>query len=220
VNARLGPVESHDRVESVTAFVLAGGRSSRMGADKALLQFGNSNLLQIALDKAKRVCSQPIIVGDRRRYSAYGPVIEDRFPGCGPLGGIHAALRETYTDLNVVVSVDTPLMIPEFLLWLVQSAAAGSETVTVPESDGKPQPLCAVYRRALLPVIESALKAGELKVTGIFSAVSTRTISEAELRAAGFPPEIFYNVNTPAEYETARDRAARVLLEASTGARR
>ena len=86
-----------------------------MGTDKALLPFGGENLLQLALSKAREISPTPIIVGTRERYASYGEVIEDRFPDCGPLGGIHAALCATQTDLNLVLSVDMPLMTAGFL---------------------------------------------------------------------------------------------------------
>jgi molybdopterin-guanine dinucleotide biosynthesis protein A len=184
-----------------------------MGTDKALLPFGSENLLQLALRKAMEVCARPVIVGDPVRYASYGTVIEDRIPGCGPLGGIHAALSTSTTEANLVLSADMPLMTSEFLLWLVRYAAAGDELAIVPETGGRPQPLCAVYKRALLPVIEPALKAGEFKVTGIFRQARTRLISEAEMRAAGFAPDIFSNVNTPGEYEAVASRASQVRLE-------
>lgn len=201
----------------VSAFVLAGGRSSRMGTDKALLRFGDENLLQIALRKATAMCPAPVIVGDRGRYGAYGTVIEDRFPGCGPLGGIHAALAATQSDLNVILSVDTPLMTSEFLVWLVGRAREGSDLAVVPQSGDRSQPLSAVYRRAALPVIEHALRLGDFKVDRIFSQIPTRFVLESELRSAGFGPEMFCNLNTPDEYETAVREAAQVALQARQG---
>lgn len=202
----------HDGVEVASAFILAGGRSSRMGTDKALLRFGDKNLLQVAIGKAKAVSSSPVIVGDRQRYCGYGAVVEDVFPGSGPLGGIQAALCTTQTDLNLILSVDTPLITAEFLLWLVQTAAAGSELAFVPECGGRTQPLCAVYRRAAFPVIERNLKAGEFKVDRIFGQFPTRLIPESELGSAGFGPEMFANINTPEEYAAAIRQASRTPL--------
>lgn len=187
-------------MEGVSAFVLAGGLSSRMGTDKALLPCGNRNLLELALDKAKAVSPKPIIVGPGERYSRYADVIEDQFSGCGPLGGIHAALCATQTDLNLVLSVDMPFMSAAFLRWLVQVAESGKQLAVVPDAQGKLQPLCAAYRRPARCMIEQTLKMGDYKIGHIFPLLPTRYISEGELRAAGFSPDIFRNVNTPAEY--------------------
>ncbi len=131
----------------------------------------------------------------------YGDVIEDVFPDCGPLGGIHAALSITQTDLNLMLSVDTPLMSSDFLAWLLEQARASQELIVVPEALGGLQPLAAVYRRPLRAVAEQALKNGDYKIGHLFSLAPTRYISEAEIRAAGFSPMVFRNVNTAEEYE-------------------
>ena len=193
-------------MDDVTAFVLAGGRSSRMGSDKALLRLGSENLLERALRTVAAVCSNPVIVGDAGRYKGYGEVIEDRVEGCGPLGGIHAALCVSGTERNLILSVDTPLMTAEFLRWLVDCSAVGDELVFVPQPKGRTQPLCAVYRRGLLPVIQTAITAGEYKVDRLFSRVATRCLFDDEIHAAGFGDEIFENVNTPEEYERLKRR--------------
>ena len=185
----------------VSAFVLAGGRSSRMGADKAFLPLGGNIFLSIALRNARAVCPEPLIVGEAARYAAFGMVVEDRFRGCGPLGGIHAALCATKTEWNLMLSVDLPLMVPEFLGWIVNEATSGEQFVTVPRRNGRCEPLCAVYRPAVLPVIEQALHAGDFRVDRIFSKVPTRYVSEADVHSAGFHDEIFRNVNTPEDYE-------------------
>jgi len=201
---RLDLVRYDDGVEDVSVFILAGGRSSRMGADKALLPFGKGNLLQLAVNNAQEICSKPIIVGAKERYSSYGDVIEDRFVGCGPLGGIHAALCATHSDLNLVLSVDMPLMTVHFLRWLVHLGASGRELAIVPDLQGRLQPLCAIYRRPARYVIEQALKQGDFKVDRILPLLPTRYVQDRELVAAGFSPNIFLNLNTPAEYAAIR----------------
>jgi molybdopterin-guanine dinucleotide biosynthesis protein A len=188
-----------------------------MGTNKALLPFGGESLLELALRKTKAICATPVIVGERERYAAYGHVVEDKFPGCGPLGGIHAALCTTQTDLNLILSVDMPLMKSDFLLWLMRTAADGTELAVVPEAGGRPQPLCAVYRRGIRPAIEEALKAGDFKVNRIFRLVPIRFISEHEIRLADFSVDMFSNVNTPEEYETAIRQASRISLETAKG---
>ncbi len=180
-----------------------------MGTDKALLPLGSATLLELALGKAREITPCRFIVGARERYAAYGDVIEDRTPGCGPLGGIHAALCTTQTDVNLVMSVDMPLMTAGFLRWLAQGASAGRELAVVPEVEGRLQPLCAVYKRAAKSVVEQALKAGDLKLSHIFSLLPTRYVSETEIQAAGFSPEIFRNINTPDDYRTFADAQLR-----------
>lgn len=185
----------------VRTFVLAGGRSSRMGSDKALLPFDHQTLLQHALRTASSALVRARIVGSGSRYGQFGEVIEDVFPGCGPLGGIHAALSVSNTDLNLMLSVDMPLMTPEFLRWLAEQAGTAQELIVVPNAAGGPQPLCAIYRRGILPAVEQALKNGDYKIGRLFSQVPTRLIPEQEIVAAGFSAIIFQNVNTPEDYD-------------------
>jgi len=186
----------------VTAFILAGGRSSRMGSDKALLSFRDQTLLGRTLSLAAKVADKAVIVGPRERYAAHGETVEDIYPGCGPLAGIHAALCATESEWNLVLSVDMPLMTPEFLSWLLEQARGASELIVVPDALGGQQPLCAVYRREVRPAAEQALQSGDYKVGHLFDRVPTRILSEREIRAASFSPEVFRNVNTAQEYES------------------
>ena len=189
-------------MDDVTAFVLTGGRSSRMGSDKALLSWAGETLLERTVGIAHQACGQVFICGSRKRYGQFGDVIEDAELGRGPLSGIQAALHATQTGLNLILSVDLPLMTVEFLAWLLQQARSGEQSITAPESQRQLQPLCAVYHRELASVVDEALAKGVLKVTRLFDRVRTRIIGEREIVAAGFKPSIFTNVNTPEEYES------------------
>jgi molybdenum cofactor guanylyltransferase len=188
-------------VKGVTAFVLAGGRSSRMGSDKALLSIGGQTLLERALQTAAAVAERIAIVGPRERYARFGEVIEDAYADCGPLAGIHAALGATTTDLNLMLSVDMPLMTASFLGWLLQTAKAAEELIVVPDALGGLQPLCAVYRRQVRGIAEQALQKGDYKIGKVFALVPTRYLSEQEITASGFSITIFSNVNTREEFE-------------------
>lgn len=210
---RLAAFRYHAVVEGVTVFILAGGRSSRMGSDKALLSFGRQTLLERALQTAATVAERIVIVGPKERYAAFGYVIEDVYAGCGPLAGIHAALGATNTDLNLMLSVDMPLMTADFLRWLAQQASAAHEMIVVPDALGSPQPLCAVYRREVCSFAEQALQNGDYKIGRLFARVPTRYIMEQEIVASGFSTDIFRNLNSRQEYDeltTSRGSDARL----------
>lgn len=174
-----------------------------MGCDKAMLRFGPETLLELALRKAKQVTPGVHIVGPRSAYASYGEVVEDIHPNCGPLSGIHAALRTTATDLNLILSVDMPFLEPGFLRWLLEKARSGKDLAVVPEALGGIQPLCAVYRRPLLAVAEQALQSGDYKLGHLFALVPTGYVAEQEILNAGFSPELFRNLNTPEEFNAA-----------------
>jgi molybdopterin-guanine dinucleotide biosynthesis protein A len=188
-------------VENATAFILVGGKSSRMGSDKALLSLGGQSLLTQALLTASAVASTVRISGSKDRYAKFGDVVEDIYRDCGPLGGIHAALSATSTDLNLMLSVDMPRMTSEFLKWLLERASASPELILVPDAAGGPQPLCAVYRPGALPAVTQALQSGKYKIGRLFSKVPTRVLTEQEIVSSGFSVTIFQNVNTPDEYK-------------------
>jgi molybdopterin-guanine dinucleotide biosynthesis protein A len=192
-------------------FVLAGGKSSRMGVgtDKALLEFGGQTLLDRALAVMGTVCDRVAIVADPAKFTNYESVVADIFPGCGPLAGIHAALVHSSAELNLMLAVDMPFVSQELLAFLFAAATseANDAIVTVPRSGKGLQPLCAVYRRDFSPVAEQALRAGKYKVDAVFSSVSVRVVEEVELATAGFSEQSFFNVNTPQERLAAEGRA-------------
>jgi len=172
-----------------------------MGSDKALLSLGGQSLLTQALLTSSAVASTVRISGSKDRYAKFGDVVEDIYRDCGPLGGIHAALSATSTDLNLMLSVDMPRMTSEFLKWLLERASASPELILVPDAAGGPQPLCAVYRPGALPAVTQALQSGKYKIGRLFSKVPTRVLTEQEIVSSGFSVTIFQNVNTPDEYK-------------------
>jgi molybdopterin-guanine dinucleotide biosynthesis protein A len=191
-------------VPDLTAFVLAGGKSRRMGSDKAFVMFKGERLLARAIQVCRAVTSNVIIVGDRKKFSPYAPVVEDIFPGCGPLAGIHAALRASHTDLNLLLAVDLPFVGPGILRYLLTQAGPSEVLVTVPRAEHGLHPLCAIYRPGFSDLAENSLRQGRYKIDALFDTVNTNVIEEDVLQAAGFSPHIFRNLNTPEELAEAQ----------------
>jgi molybdenum cofactor guanylyltransferase len=205
--ASSGPAQLQP-VQDLTAFVLAGGKSSRMGRDKAFLELGGQTLLEHALILGQSIAHEVVIVGEVTRFMRLGRAIEDVYPGHGPLGGIHAALLSTATALNLILAVDMPLVERDFLLYLVAEATRSGAMVTVPRSRAGWQPLCAVYHRDFGEIAERALQAGKNKIDPLFSRTETRAISQAELVRMGFSETMFRNLNTPDEFARAEKELA------------
>jgi len=187
----------------VAAFILAGGKSTRMGTDKAFVALDGRTLLARALDLARSVTHDVRIVGEAAKFAAFAPVVEDVFPGCGPLGGIHAALQASQAKLNLILAVDTPFVPPALLPFLITRARSSTAMVTVARAGGGWQPLCAVYRREFADVAEKALRDSHCKIDALFGDASTLTIGDDELEAAGFSASVFRNLNTKEEVEAA-----------------
>jgi molybdopterin-guanine dinucleotide biosynthesis protein A len=195
-------------VSDVAAFILAGGRSSRMGTDKAFVDYDGRTLLARALDLARSVTPDVRIVGSPEKFAPFAPVVEDIFRDCGPLGGIHAGLRSSLTELNLMLAVDTPFVSWAFLQYLISQARGAPEAAAVvPHDDGGWQPLCAIYRREFGDATENALRAGQNRIDSLFDAARTRIIERDELEGAGFSRAIFRNLNTPEELEAEKRRA-------------
>jgi len=186
-----------------SAFVLAGGRSSRMGSDKAFLQFEGRTLLARALDLLRSLTPEVRIVGPAAKFAPHGQVIEDVYPGRGPLAGIHAALSASTAELNLILAVDLPFVSESLLRFIVEQARAADAVVTVPRIAGGYQPLCAVYRRAFAPLAQAALEAGRNKIDALFAATTTRILEEPELSRFAFSAAMFDNLNTPEDLRRA-----------------
>ena len=192
--------EMEDR-RDLAAFVLAGGKSTRMGQDKAFLNYAGRSLLARALEIAHSVAPEVRIVGSREKFARDADVVEDIFSGRGPLAGIHAALRASQADLNLMIAVDMPLLSQEFLQYLTNVARHSDAIAIVPRAGGHWQPLCAIYRRNFADVAERELAAGRNKIDSLFGKTETLPIEEPELQRAGFFSSLFRNLNTPEELE-------------------
>jgi molybdenum cofactor guanylyltransferase len=192
----------------VTAFVLAGGKSSRMGADKAFLKFQKTTLLDCAIGIARLAADNVYISGPREKFGS--EAIEDIFPNCGPLGGIHAALKSSPSQLNLVLAVDLPFIEADFLRYLLRQteaeAKAGAPLAVVPRAARGWQPLCAVYHKDFAEAAEKALRENRFKIDWLFSQVPVLPVEEAEIFKAGFSPGMFDNLNTREEFELAQQR--------------
>lgn len=196
-------------VDDVTAFVLAGGKSTRMGKDKAFLEFRGRILLARALELAAGAGHEVRIVGSPSKFAAFGRVVEDIYRDRGPLAGIHAALKNSPTELNLMLAVDLPFVQLSFLRYLISVARETTALVTVPHAGDGLQPLCAVYRREFAQAAEQSLARGKNKIDALFAEVETRIVGSEEFSHAGFCGQMFRNLNTPEEF----DEAAIVMNE-------
>ena len=191
----------------MNAFILAGGQSTRMGRDKALLEVDGETLVERALGLLRGLGLAPRICGSRLDLAHFADVVPDNFPLCGPLGGIEAALAVSDTELNLFVPVDLPGLPGDFLRWLMARAETGQAVATIPKYGGRLQPLCAVYRPQFADAAENSLRSGHYKIDALFAAPHTRIVAEKELESAGFSSSMFRNLNTPGELEAVRNES-------------
>ena len=186
--------------DGCTLVILAGGRSRRMGRDKASLPAGDGTLIEHLVRRLASVASEVIIAGGPNVSQVDGVrTVDDRYPGLGPLGGIHAGLLAASRSRVWVVAGDLPDVEPR-LGALLCSLAVGVDAV-VPRVDERPEGLCAVYDRSLASRIASLLQAGERRVQDLLAQLDVRYVSAPELRQVDPELRSFRNLNTPADYE-------------------
>lgn len=182
--------------------VLAGGRSRRMGQNKALLSAGEETFLEHAINRYRSLTGCILLsVGRETHYRDCGiPLVFDNDPEGGALAGIEACLSrgKNEGDLFFFLPVDMPLAPAELIRDLV-GLAEGYDAV-VPLVDGYYEPLFAVYRRTCLEPVRRALARGDRRVRSFFSDVRIRTPQREYLSRYGDPDQMFLNVNTMEDY--------------------
>ncbi len=177
-----------------------------MGRDKALLEFSGETLVERAVRKLGKVCSEVGIAGGGDALRMYGRVVPDGTGGCGPLGGIVAALETTFCDWSLFLAVDVPLVPAELLRRLGERCLESSGVAVMVRVEGRAEPLCAGYNRRALEVLRAELAAGHWKVTQAIAAAG----AVEYLEVSGMETEWLMNVNTPEEFRVAERRAADV----------
>ena len=144
-----------------------------MGENKAFIDFRGQTLLARALATLTEAIGDLTIVGDREVFCRYGTVVSDIYPGCGPLGGIHAALTHSSAEVNLMLAVDMPFISKELLRFLLHTADRTRAIVIVPQTSRGLQPLCAVYRRPFASVAEQAIRSGKYKIDIAFAGIQS-----------------------------------------------
>jgi molybdenum cofactor guanylyltransferase len=192
------------------AAILAGGRSRRFGAPKALAELEGRPLLQWVREAVAEVIPDPVLItNDAEAFRAFGlPTRGDAVPGAGPLGGIHSALQwaaELGRPGALCVACDTPFLAPALLRRLIDRFTGSDADMVAPESTGPlgVEPLCAIYRTGCLAEVTRRLEAGEHALGGLVAALATLRLPLAEVRSLADPETVFHNVNTREQFATA-----------------
>ncbi len=187
----------------MTAVILAGGKSRRMGRDKLLLPLEGERLLDRAVRRYGEVFSRVLVsVSGPERYPELGEArVFDLYPGSGPLAGLHAGLLAAGEDV-FLTGADMPFSSPEKALRLI-SLCAGKEAGVLTDADGRWEPLFGFYRRSLLPRAEALLAQGQRRMASLLAGADLREVSLGEL-GEGADSRLLLNVNNPEDYEKLR----------------
>ena len=183
----------------LTALVLAGGKSSRMGRDKMLLELNGQTMLERACAFARTLTDQVLVAAGSEAHFDTLPdgcrAVYDETPGLGPLGGLCAGLRAAQTEFVLVFAADMPNLSQEAAARLRD--AIGNADVCLFQKNGRPEPLFALYRTNVLSSAQNALTGGHLKLTALIDSLNARILDwDADT--------LFVNLNTPEDYESTR----------------
>lgn len=184
--------------------ILSGGQSSRMGTNKALLPFEGEFLIQRLARQFTTWFAQVVIVTNTpEEYQFLGlPMVGDRIPGLGPLGGLEAGLTASHFEHAFFCAVDMPFVNEGLVRYMLSQAP--EHEIVVPILGGEYEPMHAVYSKGCLPVISRNLDSRRLRLISIFDEVRRRELTEAEIARFGDPAQLFFNCNTPDDLEQAR----------------
>jgi molybdopterin-guanine dinucleotide biosynthesis protein A len=194
----------------VAGYVLAGGGSTRFGRDKALVKVGGVPMLERMIELLRRVAKEVKIVAPPNKYATFGAqIVEDRWPGEGPLGGIITALEDAVQstaqpEWNLILSCDMPFLTSEWLAFLSERAGRGKAQVVFPHSVSGPEPLCACWQTAAAAKLRSGFDGGVRKVTEGIALLRAEVLDEADWKRFDGERRLFWNMNTAADYEEAR----------------
>ncbi|GAV22683.1 molybdenum cofactor guanylyltransferase [Carboxydothermus pertinax] len=187
-------------MQNLTVAILAGGKSSRMGRNKALLPLESKTIIEHLITNFQPIASELFIVANTSEYDFLGlPVYNDRYPAQGPLAGIETALRVATNEKVFITACDLPLLpagIPGHL-----AVNTGDFDVTVLAFKGKIEPLIGIYRKSIYPVVDQHLALKKNKIIEFYPQVKVKVINFEDLPANLQKEEYLLNVNTPADYE-------------------
>ena len=200
------------KASPVTGIILAGGRSRRLGRDKAVEPFDGQPLIRRVFERVAPLTDEiVVVVADAARgralpLDAGHRVAVDIYPDGGSLGGIFSGLSAAANDWGLVVACDMPFLNRQLLEFMLTQRADCD--AVVPRPGAFPEPTHALYSRACLPHIEARLQANDLKIAGFFEEVRVRYLEEGEVRQ--FDPQLlsFFNVNSPEDLARAHALAA------------
>ncbi len=195
-----------DAGDTIAAFVLAGGKSSRMGRDKALLDVGGEPVIVRTVRLAASVASPVKVAGGTEVLRELRlDVIQDRWPGAGPLGGIATALGASEAEWNLMLACDLPFVTREWLEYLTMRARNSAKDAVVPFGEHGAEALCAVYRRRCEAEAREAVKRGELKVQKFIATLAgsgrVEAVERCEWKRFDSSGRLFKNMNAPRDYE-------------------
>jgi len=170
----------------IGGYVLAGGKSRRMGSEKGLLELAGKPLVVHATIKLSRLCAEVSILSNNPALEKYAPLVGDLHEGCGPLAGIEAALRSSKYDWNLILPVDVPFLPTFYLdnwLWSVLHEPIRDIKLSILAVDGTSHPALLIVHRKVAPYLTGSLERGELKLLPALRAAGEGIAAELKIKS-------------------------------------
>ena len=184
--------------DQLTGIILSGGKSSRMGEEKGLVDFLGKPLISYAIDVLQPI-ADPIIIGANHQLETYRKfgyrIIEDEIKEIGPIGGLLSTIKISETEQNFILSCDMPFLNADIMTYLLQNMHY-ADVVVAMHRDNKIEPLCGIYSRKIIPEIEAAIEKGRYKLLDLFSKVHFKAI-KIDASLPFYSDQLFYNINRP-----------------------
>jgi molybdopterin-guanine dinucleotide biosynthesis protein A len=191
-------------LNDITGVILVGGKSRRMGQDKAFLLIEGLPVIERIIRAMQGCFKKLLLVGDRpERFDQYGlSVVPDIYPGSS-LGGLYTGLHTAATDAIFVTSCDIPFSNPELIRFIC--ADTKPYDAVIPATEGGLEPLFALYHKSCLPAMQAALEVGNFRITALLQQLQVKTIVPEQLGQIDADGRALLNINTPDEYAACKE---------------
>lgn len=199
---RIEPYPDDTKIEGVTAVILAGGESRRMGTNKALLKVGDSALIESVYRTLAAIFHEVILVTNTPEEYGFIPCrkVADIYPGAGSIAGLHAGLAASSTERVFVTACDMPYLNPD-LIKLLCNISLNADAVVPVNSDGLREPLHAVYATSVLNEIQKSIERDDKSILNLLDRIHTTLVTPEVFQSIPGAEKSFCNVNTPEEYD-------------------
>lgn len=193
-------------MKNIGCVILAGGKSSRMGRDKANLEIKDQTFIKKLTKELDFFEEKMIARGANESFDGIDwNIIPDLYEGCGPIGGLHAALKHCKSEALVCLPCDLPLLETSFVQWMVSHLKDGYDAIICRSLGGRTHPLCGIYRKTAVEILEAQIAGGDYRMMYALEKMKVKyVVADSESKEAQL-----WNVNTPKDYESLQKLAGK-----------
>ena len=210
-----------NNISDITAIILCGGKSKRMGIEKGLLELNGERTIERIFKIVSSIFNKILLItNDPGSYSFLGvPMVGDYFLNNEPLGGIHSGLNKSTTEKNFIISCDMPFISEEAIRYLAEYKTEAE--ILLPKAEGRIQYLCGIYSKSILADLEKILSREQLTSDslkkpnlGVKHLIGTSDVEIVNVEGKEFYyKDLFFNMNSPEDYEYVKEKLSHVIIQ-------